>query len=57
MFISNSPKQTKMLAKLDSARLIYKKLQVILIIHKLLGYIFGWNCLDFSHKMGLSIRM
>ena len=36
--------------------LFIKKLQVISTICKLFWYNSGWNCLEFSKKMGLTIR-
>ena len=46
-----------MSGKIGSAWFICKRLQVILTIYKLFGYNFWWNCLQFSNKMGLTIRM
>ena len=41
---------------MESARFIYKKLQVISTIYKLIEYNFLWNCLKFSYKMDLTIQ-
>ena len=40
-----------------SAWFFYKKWKVISTIRKLFDYNFWWNCLEFSDKMDLTIRM
>ena len=35
---------------------IYKKFQIISTIYMLFEYIFLWNCVEFSHKMALTIQ-
>ena len=43
--------------KKGSAWFRYKKWQIISTIYKLYEYSFWWNCLEFSDKMDLTIKL
>ena len=49
--------KVKCLEKIGSVWFICKKCKVISTIYKLSEYNFWWNCLEFSNKMDLTIRM
>ena len=49
--------KTIYLGKVESAWFVYKKWQIISTIYQLCEYSFGLNCLKFSDKMDLTIRV